>query len=134
MEVERVKSGPLVNLSKRERQVMTALYAEYPATVNELLDRMDDPPSYSSVRATLRVLEEKGQVRHEAEGRRYVYSPAVESESARRAALRELVRTFFDGSAERAAAALLGMTDARLTPERLERLADAVEQAREEGR
>ena len=129
-----MNTGPLGNLSKRERQVMSALYAGYPATVNEVLDRMTDPPSYSSVRATLRVLEEKGQVRHDPEGRRYVYSPAVRGDSARKAALKEVVRTFFDGSAERAAAALLGLSDGKLTPERLEQLAEAVEQARKEGR
>lgn len=129
-----MKTGPLGNLSKRERQVMSALYLGYPATVNDILERMPDPPSYSSVRATLRVLEEKGQVRHDPEGRRYVYRPAIRGDSARKAALKEVVKTFFNGSAESAAAALLGMTDDTLTPERLEALAEAVERARKEGR
>ncbi len=127
-------SGPLDNLSKRERQVMAALYAGYPATVNDVIERMEAPATYSAVRATLRVLEEKGRVEHEAEGRRYLYRPAVEAGPARRAALSELVKTFFDGSAEKAAAALLGMADTRLTPEKLESLVEAVERARREGR
>ena len=129
-----MKSGPFDGMSKRERQIMAALYEESPATVGDLLERMADAPSYSAVRATLRVLEEKGRVCHEADGRRYLYSPVLAEEPARRAALREVVQTFFDGSADKAAAALLGMTDGRLTPERLEALANAVERAREEGR
>lgn len=121
-------------LSRRERQVMNALYAAGEATVNEILDQMVDPPSYSSVRATLRVLEEKGHVEHEAEGRRYVYRPTVEPERARRAALAEVVRTYFDGSAEDAAAALLRMSDGRLPQDTVDRLMAEIERARTEGR
>jgi len=125
---------PLSDLSRRERQVMSALYAGGPATVNEVLDRMAGPPSYSSVRATLRVLEEKGYVEHEAEGRRYLYRPTVEPERARRAALAEVVRTYFDGSAENAAAALLRMSDSGLPRDTIERLTAEIERARREGR
>lgn len=127
-------SGPLKDLSRRERQVMSALYAKGSATVNEVLDRIADPPSYSSVRATLRVLEEKGHVTHDVDGRRYLYRPTVEPEAARRAALTEVVRTYFDGSAESAAAALLRMSDGSIPQSAVERLAAEIERARREGR
>lgn len=122
------------DLSRRERQVMHALYAAGEATVNEVLDGMADPPSYSSVRATLRVLEEKGHVEHEVDGRRYVYRPTVDAEKARRAALAEVVRTYFDGSAEHAAAALLRMSDSELPQDTIERLTAEIERAQREGR
>lgn len=125
---------PLSDLSRRERQVVSALYAGGPATVSEILDRMASPPSYSSVRATLRVLEEKGHVEHVADGRRYLYRPTVEPERARRAALAEVVRTYFDGSAENAAAALLRMSDGGLPKDTIERLTAEIERARREGR
>jgi predicted transcriptional regulator len=127
-------SRPLRDLSRRERQVMNALYEGGPATVNEILERMSSPPSYSSVRATLRVLEEKGHVEHEADGRRYLYRPTLEPDRARRAALAELVRTYFEGSAESAAAALLRMSDSRVSRSTIERLAAEIERARREGR
>jgi len=127
-------NGPLNDLSRREREVMSALYAGGPATVSEVLERMADPPSYSSVRATLRVLEEKGRVTHDADGRRYLYRPTVEPEAARRAALAEVVRTYFDGSAESAAAALLRMSDGSIPRAAIERLAAEIERARREGR
>jgi predicted transcriptional regulator len=127
-------SRPLRDLSRRERQVMNALYEGGPATVNEILERMSSPPSYSSVRATLRVLEEKGHVEHEADGRRYLYRPTLEPDRARRAALAELVRTYFEGSAESAAAALLRMSDSRVSRSTIERLAAEIEHARREGR
>jgi BlaI family penicillinase repressor len=127
------KSRP-PDLSRRERQVMNALYAAEEATVSEIRDQMVDPPSYSSVRATLRVLEEKGHVEHEADGRRYLYRPTVEPERARRAALAEVVRTYFDGSAEDAAAALLRMSDSRLPQDAVNRLMAEIERTRKEGR
>jgi predicted transcriptional regulator len=122
------------NLSRRERQVMDVLFALGQGTVNEVLERMPDPPSYSAVRATMRVLEEKGEVEHLQDGPRYLYRPVVGKENARSAALGHLVRTFFGGSAEAAAAALLGMTRRRMSDEDLRRLALQVEAAREEGR
>ena len=121
-------------LSRRERQIMDVLYAMEQATVGEVLERIADPPSYSAVRATMRVLEEKGHVVHHQDGPRYLYKPAVPQESARSAALTHLVRTFFGGSAEAAAAALLGMSKSRLTNDDLQRLASQVESARDEGR
>jgi predicted transcriptional regulator len=122
------------DLSRRERQLMSALYAHGPATVGEILEYIPDPPSYSAVRATLRVLEDKGYVAHEADGRRYLYRPTVAPERARTAALAELVRTYFDGSAEQAAVALLRMSDGSESQSAIERLTAAVERARREGR
>jgi len=113
---------------------MNALFAGGPASVSEILERMTDPPSYSSVRATLRVLEDKGHVQHDYEGRSYVYRPTLEPERARRAALTELVQTYFDGSAENAAAALLRMSDTRIERATVERLAGEIERAQREGR
>ncbi|MFL5537720.1 MAG: BlaI/MecI/CopY family transcriptional regulator [Longimicrobiaceae bacterium] len=121
------------DLSRRERQIMDVLFALGQATVSDVLERIPDPPSYSAVRATMRVLEEKGHVEHLQDGPRYLYRPVVPQESARSAALRHLVRTFFGGSSELAAAALLGV-NRRLTEADLRRLADRVEAAREEGR
>ena len=127
-------TASLKDLSKRERQVMAALYEGAPASVGDLLGRMTDPPSYAAVRAALRTLHEKGLVDHQADGRRYLYTPSGDPDRARRTALTELVRTFFDGSAEDAAAALLGMSDSAVTRETLARLQAEVERAREEGR
>ncbi len=128
-----MNAGPLQNLSRRERQVMNALYADAPATVGQVLALIPDPPSYSSIRATLRVLVEKGQVEHEVDGRRYLYRPTLTPETAQHAALTELVGTFFGGSPEQAAAALLGMSD-QLTETQIQRLTVQVAKAREEGR
>ena len=125
---------PTGGLSRRERQVVNALYAGGPATVAEILERIADPPSYSAVRATLSVLEDKGHVQHEADGRRYLYRPTLRPDKARRAALRELVRTYFDGSAEQAAVALLEMSDGALPQEAIERLTAEIELAKKDGR
>lgn len=122
------------HLSRRERQVMDALFALGQGTVNEILERIPDPPSYSAIRATMRVLVEKEQVEFVQDGPRYVYRPLVARENARTAALGHLVRTFFGGSVEAAAAALLGMSSRRLSEEDLRRLASQVDAAREEGR
>jgi len=113
---------------------MNALFAGGRATVNEVLNRMADPPSYSSVRATLRVLEEKGHVERDCVGRSYVYQPRLEPERARRAPLAELVRTYFDSSVESVAAALLRMSDARLPESTIQRVTDEIERAQREGR
>jgi predicted transcriptional regulator len=127
-------SPELQGLSRRERQIMDVLYAMGAATVGEVLERIPDPPSYSAVRATMRTLEDKGHVLHQQDGPRYVYKPTVERESARTAALKHLVRTFFNGSAEQAAAALLGMQESRVDSDALARLTEQVNRAREEGR
>lgn len=120
----------LAELSRRERQVMSVLFARGRASVGDILDGLEDPPSYSAVRATLRVLAQKGHVEHFQDGPRYLYQPTVRRETARSAALRHLVRTFFDGSVESAAAALVQMSDT-LTDEEQARITRAIEQARE---
>ena len=109
-------------LTRRERQIMDVLYKQERATVAEVLNNLADQPSYSTVRAQLRMLEEKGHVRHEEHGLRYVYVPTVPRDVARRFALRHLVETFFDGSAENLVAALLGGEISRISGEELDRL------------
>src|SRR5687768_12245385 len=109
-------------LSRRERQIMDVVYRLGRATAAEVLEALPDPPSYSAVRALLRVLEEKGHLRHEQDGPRYVFLPTVPRDKARRSALRRLVQTFFEGSTAQAVAALLGEPGARLTDEDLDRL------------
>lgn len=119
-------------LSRRERQIMDILYRLERASVGEVLAKMAGKPSYSTVRAQLRVLEEKGHVSHEEHGLRYVYVPAVPREVASRSALRHLVETFFDGSTEKVVAALLGGEVARISPEELDRLARLIAKGRKE--
>ncbi|MEO6066358.1 MAG: BlaI/MecI/CopY family transcriptional regulator, partial [Gemmatimonadales bacterium] len=92
----------LPRLTRRERQIMDVLFRQGEATVTEVMEALPDPPSYSAVRATLRILEEKGHIRHREEGPRYVFLPKVEPQRARRAALEHLLDTFFAGSAEQA--------------------------------
>ena len=113
---------------------MDVLYRDGSATVAEVVAKLPDPPSYSAVRATMNVLEEKGHVRHKQDGPRYVYLPAVPRDSARRAALNHLLQTFFDGSPESAVVALLEMSDSTLSTTDFERLAADVRKARQEGR
>jgi predicted transcriptional regulator len=121
-------------LSRRERQIMDVLYELGRATSAEVRERLPDPPSYSAVRAMLRILEDKGHLRHEQDGPRYVFFPAVPRETARESALRRVVRTFFDGSAEGAMTALLDLGVEDLDEEALRRLADRIAEARKEGR
>jgi predicted transcriptional regulator len=120
-------------LARRERQIMDILYRLGRATAGEVMAELPGEPSYSTVRTQLRVLEEKGHVRHEAQGLRYVYAPAVARRAARKSALRHLVNTFFDGSAEQTVAALLGGENAQLSDEELDRIADLITKARKEG-
>ena len=117
------------SLSRRERQIMDILYRQGRATAGEVMEALSGNPTYSTVRTQLRVLEEKGHVRHEEQGLNYVYIPAVPRTAARRSALRHLVETFFDGSAEGAVAALLGGEGARLSSEELERIGELVKKA-----
>ena len=131
---ENMTDNVLSELSRRERQVMDVLFAEQEATVAELLELLPSAVTYSAVRATLRVLEEKGHVQHEERGPRYVYRPTLAAESARRAAVRHLVRIFFNDSVEQAAMALLRSPDMKLTPAQLDRLAREIKRARKEGR
>jgi BlaI family transcriptional regulator, penicillinase repressor len=122
-----------VALSRRERQIMDILYRRGRATAADVMEELTGTPAYSTVRTQLRVLESKGHVRHEEEGPRYVYSPALPRRAASKSALRHLVDTFFDGSTEKVVAALLGADGARLSAEALERIAELVAQARKEG-
>jgi predicted transcriptional regulator len=103
-------------------------------TVNDVLDALPDPPSYSAVRAQLRILEEKGHLRHEEDGPRYVYYPTVERDAARRSMLGHVVQNFFGGSTEAAVAALLEMSDRTLPEQELDRLSNLIERAREKGK
>jgi len=121
------------SLSRRERQIMDVLYKLERATVADVLSRLPGKPHYSTVRAQLRVLEEKGHVRHEEDGSRYVYAPTLALHLVRRSALRHLVETFFDGSAEKVVAALLGGEASRLSNEEMERLAAMIAKNRKEG-
>jgi BlaI family transcriptional regulator, penicillinase repressor len=124
---------PHVDLSRRERQIVDILYAQGRATAAEVQSALPDPPSYSAVRAMLRILEEKGHVRHEQDGPRYVYLPTVARERAKQTALRHVLQTFFDGSAEQAISALLDSSDARLSDRELDRLARLIDRARRSG-
>jgi predicted transcriptional regulator len=119
-------------LSRREREIMDILYQLERASVGQVLRKLADKPSYSTVRAQLRVLEEKGHVRHEEHGLRYVYAPAVPRAVASRCALRHLVETFFDGSTEKVVAALLGGEVARISPEEFDRLARLIAKGRKD--
>ena len=121
-------------LSRRGRQIMDILYRNGKASANDVRDAMDDAPSYSAVRAMLRVLEEKGHVRHQAEGLKYVYVPTVARDKAKRSAVKHVLETFFNGSPEQAVAALLDVASTRLTREELDRMAQLIEQAKKEGR
>ena len=121
-------------LSRRERQIIDILYRRGRATAADVMADLPGDPSYSTVRTQLRVLEEKGHVRHEDDGQRYVYSPAVPRGTVRRSALKHLVETFFDGSVEQTVAALLGADGARLSASELERIAEFIERARKEGK
>jgi predicted transcriptional regulator len=126
-------TGKNDGLSRRERQIMDILYRRGRATANEVLEDLSGTPSYSTVRTQLRVLEEKGHVRHDEEGLRYVYTPAVPRHAARKSALKHLVNTFFDGSAEKVVSALLGGESARISDEELERIATLIERAKKDG-
>src|SRR5262245_36319935 len=117
-------------LSRRERQIMDILYRTGAATAAEVLQAIPDPPSYSAVRAMLRVLEEKGHVRHEEQGPRYVFLPIVGRDKAKRSEVRRLLDTFFEGSTEKAVAALLDVSSSSLTEEELDRMARLIEKAR----
>jgi predicted transcriptional regulator len=121
-------------LSRREREIMDVLYAAEGLTAAEVRERMPDPPGYSAVRAMLRILEDKGHIRHEERGPRYVYSPVVSRAKARKSALKALVATFFDGSPEQAVAALIDESRSKLGAAELDRLAQLIAEARKEGR
>lgn len=127
------KKSPDRNLSRRERQMMDILYQRGRATAAEIQESLPDPPSYSAVRAKLRVLEEKGHIRHEAQAARYIYSPVITRDRAKESALRHLLATFFDNSAEQAVTALLELKPGTFSREKLDGLSKMIEQAKEEG-
>jgi predicted transcriptional regulator len=123
---------PHEKLSRRERQIMDILYQRGQATTAEVLEDLADPPSYSAVRAMLRILEEKGHLKHKQQGTRYIYLPRVPREQARRSALQRLLQTFFDGSTEQAVATLLDLSAPKLSDADLDRLADLIDQAKQD--
>ena len=122
------------DLSRRERQIMDRVYRRGKATAAEVMADLPEAPSYSAVRTMLRLLEEKGHLQHEQDGPRYVYLPTVARENARVNALKHLVSTFFNGSAEQAMAALLEISDSNLSDDQLSRMQQMIEDARAEGR
>src|ERR1044072_9636227 len=122
------------HLSRRERQIMDIIYSRGKATATEVMENLADAPSYSAVRALLRVLEEKGHLRHKQDGQRYVYSPTVARERAKLSALQRVLQTFFDDSTEDAVAALLDISQERLSDDERKRMEDLIKKAREEGR
>jgi BlaI family penicillinase repressor len=122
------------DLSRRERQIMDFLFRTSRATAAEVMEGLSDAPSYSAVRALLRILEQKGHIRHEEEGRAYVYMPLVRRDAARQTALTHLLKTFFDNSAEQAVAALLAIKGEKMSGAELERMSKMIEKAKTEGR
>jgi BlaI family penicillinase repressor len=120
-------------LSRRERQIMDILYQRGRGSAGEIHAALPDAPSYSAVRAKLRVLEEKGHIRHEEEALRYVYIPTLPRDRAKRSALSHLLETFFEGSAEQAVAALLDLSSSKLSGQELDRLARLIEEAKAKG-
>jgi predicted transcriptional regulator len=121
-------------LSRRERQIMDIIYKLGQASAAEVLENMADPPSYSAVRAMLRLLEEKGYLKHDTDGQRYVFVPTLNREKARKSALQQMLQTFFDGSTEEAVATLLNMSRTGLSTDELDRLSRMIEEARKKGR
>jgi BlaI family penicillinase repressor len=121
-------------LSRRERQIMDILYQRGKSSASEVREAMPDAPSYSAVRAMLRVLEDKGHVKHRSEGLRYVYLPMVAHEKARRSAVKHLVDTFFSNAPEDVVAALLDVSSPRVTRAELDRMSEMIERAKREGK
>lgn len=125
---------PPPELSRRERQIMDVVYQLGRASVTDVQRQLDDAPSYSGVRALLRILVQKKHLKHQADGPRYLYTPTLPRDRARLGALKQVVRTFFDGSSAAAAAALLDADRSSLSGDELDRLARLIERARKEGR
>ena len=125
---------PQPSLSRRERQIMEIVYRRGEATAAEIQEEIPDPPSYSTIRALLRVLVDKQHLQHREDGPRYVYSPTVPRQKARAGALAQLVNTFFDGSAAQAVSALLGSSQGKLSKAELDELSALIAAARKKGR
>ena len=128
-----MKTPPHHELSRRERQIIDILYTQGSGTAAEVQAALPDPPSYSAVRAMLRILEEKGHVRHEQDGPRYVFLPTIARDNAKRSAMRHMLQTFFDGSAEQAISALLDDASTKMSDVELDRLARMISEARRSG-
>jgi predicted transcriptional regulator len=122
----------MTGLSRRERQILDILYSRGKATAAEILAALPDPPSYSAARTLLRILEQKGHIRHESDGPRYVFLPKVSRQKARASALKHMLATFFDGSAAEAAAALVDESAAKLSSKELDQLQALIDKARKE--
>lgn len=122
------------HLSRRERQIMDIVYSRGQATAAEVQESLPDPPGYSAVRAMLRLLEEKGYLKHEQDGPRYLFKPTLARDKARKSALKQMLETFFDGSTEQAVAALLNLSKTKLDKDELDRLSQMIETAKKEGR
>lgn len=129
-----MKNKLITHLSRRERQIMDIIYQKGEATVAEVRKLLPDPPSYSSVRALMSVLKKKGYLKHKELGRRYIYYPTVALDRVKSSALKHLMETFFDDSAERVMAALLNIRGADLSEKELERMARLIEEAKKEGK
>ncbi len=129
-----MKKPSPATFTRREREIMDILYRRGRATAAEVLEDLPDPPSYSAVRALLRILEDEGHIKHVQDGPRYVYLPAVARNDARKSALSHVVTTFFDGSVEQVVATLVESSRSKLSTEELERLAQLIEKAKKEGR
>jgi predicted transcriptional regulator len=129
-----VKVSALTGLSRRERQIMDILYQRGKASASDVREAMPDAPSYSAVRAMLRILEEKGHLKHQEEGLKYVYAPTVARDKAKRSAVQHLLDTFFNGSPEQIMASLLDVSSTRLTREELDRMSAMIDKAKNEGK
>ncbi|MEP7336365.1 MAG: BlaI/MecI/CopY family transcriptional regulator [Acidobacteriota bacterium] len=122
------------HLSRRERQIMDIVYSRGQATAADVQESLPDPPGYSAVRAMLRLLEEKGYLKHEQDGPRYLFKPTLAREKARKSAMKQMLETFFDGSTEQAVAALLNLSKSKLGKDELDRMSQMIETAKKEGR
>ena len=127
------KKSPM-DLGRRERQIMAYIYRRGQATAAEVMEGIANPPSYSGVRAMLRILEEKGHLQHRREGARYIYAPTLSPEEAGRSAMNYMIQAFFNGSTERAVAALLDLKSKELSEDDLDRLSGLIDQAKQEER
>ena len=121
------------NLSRRERQIMDIIYQKGCATAVDVLDNLPEPPSYSAVRAMLRILEEKGLLRHKHDGPRYVFTPLISRNKAKKSAMKNILMTFFDDSPESAMATLLDVSKSNLSEKDFDRLEDMIKKAKEKG-
>ncbi|MCX8131051.1 MAG: BlaI/MecI/CopY family transcriptional regulator [Clostridia bacterium] len=127
-----MKGNPAKNLSRRERQIMDIVFRKKHVTAAEVQEELPDNPSYSTVRAFLRILEEKGQVKHKTDGQKYIYFASTPRKKAVKDAIEDLIKTFFDNSVEHTVAALLDLKKSKLTGEELDRISVLIEKARKE--